>query len=609
MSETDGGLDAAKGLMSRGVYPQAEGILAGLLQSQPLNKEARLLLGICLAKMDRLPLANEAFREVLAQDSNSLDALIWLARISTGQEEKVAAFGYAERAVALAPDRPDSHAALGTLHLRSGRISDAVPSFERAVSLAPDVARYHTLLGQAYLALGQPSPGVRELQRAIQLDPKQEEAYRYLAGLYLKFHQGPRALELLATAIRAIPGNASLHLLAASACAMVQNEPAAESHYKRAAELSPTLRLAYADRLAETGRLHEAGRLYAVVLRDEPLNGKALHGLKQSKGPGVVDEAYVANIRAILASPASSRLDRLYAHYSYAEILEERKDFEHAMSHFEAAKALTFDPDSGDRPFDARRLEARTAASIALYQALKKSGVSGLSDPTPIFIVGSIRSGTTLLDQVLSSHPEVASAGELRFWPQASTRMASAEEPPTSDQLLRVAREYIGLLRSFARTEKRVTDKMPLNIKYLGLIATALPAAKIIHIRRHPVDTCLSILRTEMGARLNFATSKANIVSYYQDYQRVARYWQKEISEDRMAEITYESLVEDPETVIQALLEFCGLPWDDACLRHHESKSAIETPSLFQARRPIFRSSVERWKPYEPWLGEFAELL
>ena len=216
------------------------------------------------------------------------------------------------------------------------------------------------------------------------------------------------------------------------------------------------------------------------------------------------------------------------------------------------------------------------------------------------------RSGTTLTEQILASHPKVAAGGEIDFWLQRSGKPGLAEPD--------AVRDYLGLLTRLSFGAARVTDKMPFNFLFLDIVQRLLPNARIVHCRRNPVDTALSIYFARFTAatgfaRINdFAYARKDIVRAYRDYLRLMEHWRGVLSSDRFIEIDYEGLVADPEAVARRLVAFCGLEWDKACLDFHRANRPIATASAWQARQPIYRSSVERWRNYEPWLGDFAGL-
>jgi hypothetical protein len=221
-----------------------------------------------------------------------------------------------------------------------------------------------------------------------------------------------------------------------------------------------------------------------------------------------------------------------------------------------------------------------------------------------------IRSGTSLVEQILSAHPAVVGAGELLYWFQNAPALVSRTAGSINPQTLGETQSgYRDLLRGIGPDARRVTDKMPHNYMFVGEIHAAFPKVRFIHCRRHPVDNCLSIYMTPYQAPLDFAHDKGNITFVYREYQRLVAHWQSVIPADRWLDVDYEELVADPEPTTRQMVEFMGLPWDDACLRPEDNERAVKTPSMWQVRQPVYRTSTERWRKYEPWLGEFRELL
>jgi hypothetical protein len=234
----------------------------------------------------------------------------------------------------------------------------------------------------------------------------------------------------------------------------------------------------------------------------------------------------------------------------------------------------------------------------------------GANDATPVLIVGMPRSGTTLIEQIVSSHPCVGAGGELHFWNQRGFLWQQAG-PAGGDAsfLARAAADYLTAMRAIAPRAARVTDKMPFNFVQTGLIHLAFPRATIIHCRRAPIATALSIHQTYFNARLGFPTGGSELVSYYRIYRRLTDHWRRVLPPDRYIEVDYEALTGDPEPIIRRIIDACGLPWDDACLRPELNARLVKTPSKWQARQPIHRDAVDRWRNYEPWLGPLRALL
>jgi hypothetical protein len=220
------------------------------------------------------------------------------------------------------------------------------------------------------------------------------------------------------------------------------------------------------------------------------------------------------------------------------------------------------------------------------------------------------RSGTTLVEQILSSHPEIAAGGELAFWgEQASHFGMDARGRINLAWLNAAARDYRALLNGVSPTARRVTDKRPQNFYFIGLIHSAFPRARIIHCRRHPVDTCLSIYFQNFAGKMDFAYDRGDLLSVYRQYLRLMAHWRNVLPINCFLEIQYEELVADREAIGQKMIKFCGLDWNDACLHSEHNRRPVRTASMWQARQPVYRTSVARWRHYEPWLGALRELL
>ena len=224
------------------------------------------------------------------------------------------------------------------------------------------------------------------------------------------------------------------------------------------------------------------------------------------------------------------------------------------------------------------------------------------------------RSGTTLVEQIVSMHPEVGAGGELNFWNErgAAWHGSSVDDEKqvvVADFLAKVAADYLGVLRAIAPKAARVTDKMPFNFLWAGLIHVAFPRATIIHCRRTAVDTALSIHQTFFHPALAFPTGGAELVAYFRSYQRLTHHWRSVLPTDRFIEVDYEELTRAPEPAIRRIIAACGLTWNDACLRPENNPRAVKTPSKWQTRQAIYRTSVARWRRYEQWLGPLRGLV
>jgi hypothetical protein len=281
---------------------------------------------------------------------------------------------------------------------------------------------------------------------------------------------------------------------------------------------------------------------------------------------------------------------------------------EEAMRHFDAAEQLR----NGIVRFDLGKFEARVDRLIAHFTAELFNGAATTAcadQATPILIVGLPRSGTTLVEQMLSAHPQVRAGGELSFWNERGSAWEQADSEVMRSRLLdSSAADFIQLLRSVAASAARVTDKMPLNFQWAGLIHLALPRATIIHCRRSPLDTALSIHQTHFNPRLLFPTGGAALVGFIRAYRRLCAHWRRVLPPERFLEIDYEALVESPEPLVRRALSAAGLSWNAACLSPERNNRTVKTASKWQARQPIYRHAIGRWRSYEPWLGSLQAL-
>ena len=517
------------------------------------------------------------------------------------------ALAYAHRAIGLKPGDAAGYGVLGDCYLAARLPEKAIEALEHAVELAPDVAEHRHNLALALLMAHRHGEAIVQLRQAMALAPRNPQSYLVLASTYALYGMAGQAIECLAEGLANLPDCAALHSAAAGAFAMIRNDDAAERHHRRALDLSPEGRSGYATWLLNQGRFEEANEIFDTMIREGDDLAFAYYGLMQSRK--TVDSEFVAQTEALLGSDRLRPRSEMFLRYALGRAEESRKHYGEAMAHFDAANRLAQTIYHSGHPIDPAGFAQEHAKVRALYESIREVAPSGDPTEVPIFIVGMIRSGTTLLDQIVSSHPAAASGGELRFWIEETLRLAAQDAVPTADELWALSQEYVGYASLLAGTSPRITDKMPLNFAYAGVMNLAMPNARFLHIRRHPIDTCLSIWTTFFGQGALFAYDKANVVAYYREYRRMMAYWRETLPPDRLLELDYEALIADPEPTIRRVVEFLGLPWDEACLRHDQNTSAINTPSRWQARQPIYRTSVERWRRYEPWLGEFAELL
>jgi tetratricopeptide (TPR) repeat protein len=370
----------------------------------------------------------------------------------------------------------------------------------------------------------------------------------------------------------------------------------------------PALLTAEANRLLDFGRIDEAERAFDRALRAKPDHPPALFGRasiagfrKQPLDPAPLED---------LLARAQSTEDRFHLHFALGQAYLERDEPDHAFRHFASGNALRRAAYTYDVADDQRLM-----ASIAdAYSAGAIERLAGLGAPgeTAIFIVGMPRSGTSLLEQILSAHPAIHGAGELLHVKHLVMRDLGAfpaVDLLTADRLRALGRRYTETTAALAPDAARIVDKLPLNFLFAGLIHLMLPNARIIHIRRDPLDTCLSCHTTLFRTPMRFVHDQTELGRFHRAYRRLMAHWRQALPAGRFIEVDYGVLATAPEPEIRRLLDFCGMPWSDACLYPETSDRAIRTASRLQARRPIHRGSIGRAERYRAYLGPLIAAL
>jgi tetratricopeptide (TPR) repeat protein len=511
------------------------------------------------------------------------------------------------QAVSLAPDNATAHYNLGLTCFKAGRLPDAISSLRQAVALQPEFGLAQFRLGAALQHQGREEEAIDALRAAIALGTRVSEAHAKLGDLLWSRDMAAAADSFHRAADDSTPGR----LNAAKALMAEEKFDAAVATLRRALALDPASLEAewlLGSVLVFQGHLGEAVRLFERVVEQAPEAANAYHSLALARRITEADRPLVARMAAALRTAVLSDTDRMKLEYALGKAHDDLKDYAAAIRHFDAANRIDKAASGYDRTQQAARVDRLTERYTPEYFA--RHAALGVADETPVFVLGMPRSGTTLVEQIVSSHPRVAGGGEREYWVRngPAGQEGDADGPATA-VIRRLAADYLAELRRVAPHAARVTDKLPYNFLWIGLIHLALPNARIIHCRRHPVDTCLSIYFAHFARRANFGSDRGDLACEYRQYERLMAHWRAVLPADRFLDVDYETLVADQEAGTRRLIEFCGLDWDDACLRPEGNRRVVMTASSWQARQPVYRSSVARWRNYEPWLGELRELL
>jgi tetratricopeptide (TPR) repeat protein len=522
-----------------------------------------------------------------------------------------------EQAAKLAPDDGRILNNLGLAYLSAGRPADAVAVFRRALALLHD-GRVHHHLGIALQESGNAEGAIRAYRNAVALMPELVSAYVRMADLlWDKGACGEAAMAYERAAALAPGATFAQFCRAMAAYARDRHDDAIrdltdvvarEPEHARAHRVLGSC-------LQEAGRFDEARASLERSIALAPWDTSAYRALVCTKTLTEADRPWLGMILARLAAvdgpgptpPPVIEPQRMMLHYAAGKAFDDLGDHGAAMSHFDAASEIRHRL----CPFDGGAFEELVQRIIARFDRpwFHDHASLGVDDPTPILIVGLPRSGTTLLERVLSSHSAVRGGGELSFWTDRGPALALGEVDRIVQQADALRADYLRALRQHAAEALRATDKMPFNYLWIGLVHALFPGARFIHARRDPLDTCLSIHMTPMNITSTFPSLLSDLGGYFRSYARLMDHWRRVIPAERLLEVDYEDLVADPATHARRIVSFAGLPWEDACSRPEENRDAVKTPSYWQARQPVYRSSVGRWRRYEKWLGPLQELL
>lgn len=562
-------------------------------------------------------MARHFFDKAVRLDPNQPDCWNWLGRIAERDDEYERAAEYYERGILFDDGDHDSALALSNLHTRNRHLNDAIHTLRiclirdrRSPKLNFALAR---LLDRRAIILGRRRKFIA--QQRIQRESL--ECYRIVNAtaptslslvkqgrLEQLFSEFASARATFQAAVDLDPGSAGALCHLAGANVDFGQIEAAIGQFEQSIALDP--------RRAETHFRYARAKKFKA---------------------GVETRRYLTQLAGQLETVGEKPHKQIYLNFAIAKVCDDAGDFDRAWQHYERANRIKVArPGSkGKRHSEASGEQAALATSKqATSNAQGAQAFSseffrtthrfGHPSKTPIFIVGMPRSGTTLTEQILSSHPDVAGAGELNSINQIrheilrdhyrgnrqnecpATAYPDVLMALTQPELRRYADQYLDKLENFRTSESRVTDKMPTNFLHLGLIATLFPGATVIHCRRNPMDVFVSCYCQNLNAPF---CDLDQLVAYHRDYRRTMRHWEN-VLPIKIHTNDYESLVADPERHTRALIEHCGLPWNDACLKFHANDRAVHTPSKWQVRQPMYRSSVEKWRRFEKHLAPIA---
>lgn len=467
--------------------------------------------------------------------------------------------------------------ALGEVLTRAGRYPEAGEQFRRAIGMKESFAEAHCNLGSLLRSLGQIKESEQPLRRALKLKPTLIEAQISLGATLSTLGRMSEARSLLEKALRTAP--------------------------RQFQALTSLGQLA-----ALEGKFSEADELFKRVLEIEPKAPLAWVGLAGLRKLTAADGAWLRGAQAC-ADSGLAPLNEAGVRYAIGRYYDQIGEFAQAFRSVQRAKqlvktaAVEYSRDGRTRFVD---------ALIGTYtrEVLTREPRAAAGSAVPVLVTGMPRSGTSLVEQIIASHPAASGAGEVDFWGQTISRQAESllQASPDEPTGRKLAQGYMRALTANSADATHVVDKSPFNSEYLGLIHSALPNARLIYLRRDPIDTCLSCFLQDFPPALNFTLDLSDLAHFYTQHHRLMEHWRRALPPGRLLDVPYAELIADQEGWSRKILEFVGLPWDDRCLSFHTTNRTVLTASYWQVRQKLYSSSVGRWRNYRKFIGPLVSL-
>jgi tetratricopeptide (TPR) repeat protein len=579
---------------------------------EPNNLQALHLLSMVASVSGDRDGHVDLLRRILAIAPNHPPSLIALANVYRTEGNPGDGAKLAERAVVSAPNYASAYNTLGLCLQADGKHFEASERFRQAIRLNPNEATLFVNLGASLHHLGRWGDALASYQKAENLSPNIPEIYEGIAKIYGVQKRRSEAIKNFEKALSITPNSTTRMLQLADARAMVGETEESLRLVLRALEADPTSAEAHylhGLRLQEQGKFEEARAAFERSLGLEADQGGAYFGLVTNQRVTERDRPVIDTMQSLINANELPADQLVLLHTALGKAHDDIGEYEKAIQHIDEANRLESSKAGGSR-FDPREFGGYTQRIIAEFSAeffrVRKDW--SLDSNLPIFIVGLPRSGTTLTEGILSSHPDVEASGEQVFWTEADRNASVVLLGEEKELSLDLGRSYLETLRRFGPMARFVIDKRPDNFLFVGLIHVLFPSAKIVHCTRDIMDNAASLYITPYRTRPAFTQTREGIVAYIEQYRLLMNHWAKVLPAGAVFNVSYEEMVSNQAAVTRELLNFCGLPWNEGCLRPEENRRSVATPSNWQARQSVYRSSVQRWRHYEPFLGPINHL-
>ena len=604
----------ASGSITRGKKKSAQGKRAAALE-ELLRRAERETRALRLNLFEKATFAN-TFKWRLLENGVEKETADEVTRTLVLHISQNQADSALDRDAASAPaDRPNTSTAQylltqGNESLAQGAYAEAITSYGRLLELNPRHANACNNLGAALCKVGRYTEAEQHFRRAIDLKPGYSDAHSNLGSVLGWRGHFRESEDSLRRALKLKPNHVDARSTLGLTLLSLGRPSDAKAHFEEALKIAP--RHAYAllgmGQVAKAeGRFDDAEALFRRALEADPnMPGAwaALVGLRKMRS----DAGWLSRAEEIAASGIAP-LEEAGVRFAIGKYYDDVADFNRAFHSYKRANGL-LKAIAGDYERDARTRFVDDLIRVYTRETISRMEGGTSASVKPIFVVGMMRSGTSLAEQIIASHPAVKGAGELTFWGDAVHRHEAAiRQGPLGEPLRKkLAQDYLRTLTGRAVDALRIVDKAPVNSDYLGVIHSVLPKARIIYMRRDPIDTCLSCYFQQFSPALNFTQDLSDLAHYYREHQRLIAHWRTVLPPGTILDVPYEELIADQQGWTRRILDFLGLEWDERCLHFQDTQRTVATSSFWQVRQKIYKDSVQRWRNYKRFIGALRDL-
>ncbi len=617
-----------------GKLRDAERLYRAIIQSQPAHPDANHNLGVLAVSINKADAALPLFK--IALEANPKIEQFWLSYIDAlikqkhfdnakqvleqAKKQGVAGNKLNVLGVQLASiNEPEnfgsvspSQEQLSTLleHYQNGRFGEAE---KLAISLTKEFPKHQfgwKILGAVFGQSGRNSEAVNANQKAVALSSQDADAHNNLGITLQKLGRLDEAEASYTQAIVLKPDFAEAHSNLGATLKELGRLDEAEASFRQAIALKPDYAEAHSNlgnTLQNLGRLDEAEASYTQAIGLKPDYGEAHRHLTTMKKFVFKDKQYL-KMQELYFDKDISEEQRCHINFGLAKAFEDLGDFKQAFAHYSEGNILR----KNLLKYDINKDAVLFKQIKSNYERISRNSLEHgklTKTPMPIFIVGMPRSGTTLVEQIISSHPRVTGAGELSFIKQSGGLLATVSSEINNASLLDFRENYLKKIQHIAKGNSIVTDKMPQNFLFIGLISAAFPEAKIVHVKRNPAAVCWANYKQYFVSKtIGYCYALEDVISYYRLYENLMEFWGKSLSK-RIYNLDYELLVESQESETRQVIDYLGLDWDEKCLSPQDNTRSVATASNMQVRKKVYRGSSQQWKKYEPFLNGTLDCL